>query len=213
MTIVRECGDDPRSHLLDRLSREHWQLLGMMDLLEEESRVMCRSGISDYSQMRNIVVYIQEYTEQVHHPLEDMICSCLLERAEDPGFVQALMSEHAQMEAVTLAIRESLEFLPECAASRKKLAEQLSEYLVSQRRHIYAEESELLPLAKNVLTERDWERLQYMLPILDDPIRGRRTWYDYQRLSREIEHKHQTWCAGGENGDMKPVGTGGAQPV
>jgi hypothetical protein len=41
-----------------------------------------------------------------------------------------------------------------------------------------------------------------MTPILDDPISGRWTWYDYERLSREIEGKYKMEFSGGENSKL-----------
>jgi hemerythrin-like domain-containing protein len=148
------------------------------------------------------MVYIHEYPEQIHHPLEDMIYSLLLERVDDVGIVQELITEHTHLEVVTRELRELLESLPGCIGAGEKLKQQLSEFLVGQRRHIYTEESEVLSLVKNALTDKDWRRLQNMEPILDEPISGRPTWYDYERLSRAIEDKHLMEMPCGENGNQ-----------
>ena len=183
----RQLTTNQGSYIVDRLKVEHEQLLRKLNLLESQYLEMCRGDTPDFSLMHSIIVYIQEYPEQIHHPLEDMIYSILLERVDDAEFVETLISEHTKMEAVTREIRESLESLPGCAASAEKLKQQLSEFLVGQRQHIYTEESEVLPLVQRALTRKDWERLQYMMPILDEPISGKRTWNDYMRLSREID--------------------------
>ena len=162
---------------------------------------MCRDRTPDCTLMRSIIVYIQEYPEQIHHPLEDMIYSILLERVNDAEYVQELISEHTQLEVVTRELSESLESFLECADSNEKLKKQLSEFLVMQRKHIYIEESEVFPLAQSALTKEDWKRLRYMVPILDEPICGRRTWSDYDRLSREIEGSYKMEFHGGENGN------------
>jgi hypothetical protein len=64
---------------------------------------------------------------------------------------------------------------------------------------MYIEESEVFPLVERALTDKDWMRLQVMTPILDDPIGGRRTWYDYERLNREIEGNCKMELPGGES--------------
>ena len=199
LNVSQQCSPNPCIHMLDRLKAEHGQILRKLNLLELQYLDMCRGKIPDYSLMRSIIVYIQEYPEQIHHPLEDMIYSIMLERVEDVEFVQGLISEHTQLEVVTRELRESVESLSSCAASSEKLKQKLSEFLVGQRQHIYSEESEVFPFVQSVLTNKEWERLQYMTPILDDPIRGRRTWYDYERLSREIEGRYKTEFPGAEN--------------
>jgi hemerythrin-like domain-containing protein len=207
INISRQHNPGPRLRILNRLKVEHGQLLRKLNLLELQYLDMCRGKTPDYSLMQSIIVYIQEYPERIHHPLEDMIYSVLLERADNAGFVQKLISEHTQLEVVTREIRGSLESLPGCNDSGEQLHQQLSEFLVGQRQHIYTEESKVFPLLQSALTNKDWERLQHMTPLLDDPISGRRTWYDYERLSREIEDKHTMEFSGGENGNLNPTET------
>lgn len=193
--------------MLKRLEVEHGQLLRKLNLLDLQYLDMCRGKTPDYSLMRSIIVYIQEYPEQIHHPLEDMIYSILLERVDDAEFVQKLISEHTQLEVVTRELRESLESLPRCTASNEKLKQQLAELLVGHRLHIYTEESEVFPLVQSALTKEDWKRIQYMVPILDEPICGRRTWYEYERLSKDIEGKHKMELPSGENGNLNSTET------
>ena len=202
INISLQCDPNPRAHMITRLKVEHEQLLRKLNLLELQCLDMCRGKTPDYSLMQSIIVYIQEYPEQIHHPLEDMIYSIYLERVDDAEFVRKLISEHTQMEVVTRELRESLESLPKCTTSNEKFKQQLSEFLVGQRQHIYTEESEVFPLVQSALTIEDWERLQYMTPILDEPISGRWTWYDYERLSQEIEGKYKMEFSGGESGNL-----------
>ena len=203
----RQYSPDHFSNILVRLKVEHEQLLRKLNLLESQYFEMCRGNTPDYSLMHSIIVYIQEYPEQIHHPLEDMIYSILLERVDDAGFVEKLISEHTKMEAVTREIRESLESLPGCAASGEKLMQQLSGFLVGQRQHIYTEESVVFPLVQRALTAEDWKRLEYMTPILDEPIRGKRTWNDYMRLSREIDGMYGMKISSGVSGSLDSTET------
>jgi hemerythrin-like domain-containing protein len=161
--------------------------------------------------MRSIIVYIQEYPEQIHHPLEDMIFSILLERVDDVEFVQELITEHTQLEVVTRQLRQSLESLPSGDVSKDELKRQLSEFLVEQRRHIYLEEAEVYPLVQSVLTKEDWKQLQYAVPILDEPMFGRRTREDYERLFREIEDRSKAGLLDSGQGDLKLSDTDGQQ--
>ena len=175
------------TNIIERLEIDHCQLLRKINFLEMQYLDMCRGAEPDYSLMRNIIVYIQEYPEQMHHPLEDMIFSVLLERVDDVEIVQKLMSEHTQLEVVTRQLRESLAALSSGTVSTEKLMKQLSEFLVGQRQHIHTEETEAYPLVKKYLTEEDWKQLRNMVSIIDEPIYGRKTRYDYERLNRVIE--------------------------
>ena len=193
--------------MLNRLLVEHDHILRKLNLLELQYLDMCRGKVPDYSLMRSIIVYIQEYPEQIHHPLEDMIYSILLKRVDDVEFVQELITEHTQLEVVTRRLRELLESLPSSIASKEQLKQQLSEFLVGQRQHIYTEEIKVYPLVQSVLTKEDWRQLQSMLPILDGPIFGRRTRDDYERLYREIEDRSKTRLFEVEKGSMQLTDT------
>jgi hemerythrin-like domain-containing protein len=173
--------------IIERLEIDHCQLLRKINFLETQYLDICRGAEPDYSLMRNIIVYIQEYPEQMHHPLEDMIFSVLLERVDDADIVQKLMSEHTRLEVVTRELRESLEALSSGTVSIEKLKKKLSDFLVGQRQHIHKEETEVYPLVKKYLTDKDWKQLQNMVSIIDEPIYGKKTRYDYERLNRVIE--------------------------
>ena len=84
--------------MLARLLVEHDHILKTLNLLEMQFLDICRGGTPDYSLMRSILVYIQEYPEQIHHPLEDKIFSILLERVDEVKLIQELMAEHAELE-------------------------------------------------------------------------------------------------------------------
>lgn len=202
LKVSQQCNPDPRTHIIGRLKEEHEQLLRKLNLLELHYLDMCRGETPDCSLMKSILVYVQEYPEQIHHPLEDMIYAILLERVDDSESVRKLIPEHTKLETVTRELIQLLESCSECRASAEKLKQQLSEFLVGQRQHIYIEESEVFPLVQRALTDKDWKRLENMTPILDDPTSGGRTWYDYERLNREIEGKYQAGLPGGQNSSL-----------
>jgi hemerythrin-like domain-containing protein len=188
INLVAPCATYERErNILNRLLVEHDHILRTLNLLEMQFLDLCRGKTPDYSMMRSIIVYVQEYPEQVHHPLEDMIFSILLERVDDVKFVQELITEHTQLEVIARKLRKSLELLNISISSKEELKQQLSKFLIGQRQHIYIEEVEVYPLVQSVLTEKDWKRLHSMVPILDDPAFGRRTRNDYDHLYREIK--------------------------
>jgi len=176
--------------MLARLLTEHDHIQKTLNLLEMLFLDFCRDRKPDYSIMLSIVVYIQEYPEQAHHPLEDAIFSILLQRVSDEAkLIRELVTDHTEMEVITRNLRRSLELLKSGIGSKEKLKHQLSEFLFRQRRHLYIEEIKVYPLVKRVLTEQDWKDIQSMVPLMDDPVFGERTRNDYELLYREIEGK------------------------
>lgn len=131
--------------MLARLQIEHDHILKTLNLLEMQFLDSCRGGTPDFSLMRSIMVYIQEYPEQVHHPLEDMIFSILLERVDEGKLVQELITEHKELETETRKLRKSLKLLNSGNVSMEEIKKQLSTFLVRQRQHIYTEEVKVHP--------------------------------------------------------------------
>lgn len=177
--------------MLARLLIEHDHILKTLNLLERQFLDLCRGGTPDYSLMRSIIVYIQEYPEQAHHPLEDVIFSILLKRVCEVKLVQELIFEHTELEVITRKLREALESLEGGIVSKEKFKKHLSIFLVRQRQHIYIEEIKVYPLVQSVLTKKDWKHVQSIVPLLDDPVFGERTQNDYELLYREIDNKNK----------------------
>lgn len=154
--------------MLARLQVEHDHILKTLNLLEMQFIDLCRGGTPDFSLMRSILEYIQEYPEQIHHPLEDKVYSVLLERVDEVGLIQDLMAEHVELEKETRQIKESLKLLESGVISKDDIRKQLSTFLVRQRQHMYIEEEKVHPLIESVITEQDWEHVQKTLPLYKD---------------------------------------------
>ena len=151
--------------MLTRLLVEHDHILKTLNLLEMQYLDLCRGGMPDFSLMRSILEYVQEYPEQVHHPLEDRIFSILLERVDETGLIRQLMAEHVELETETRKIRESLKLLESGAVSKEDIRDQLSNFLIGQRQHMYIEEEKIHPLIESTLTKEDWDHVQSAVPL------------------------------------------------
>jgi hemerythrin-like domain-containing protein len=173
--------------MINKLLTEHDHIRRTLNLLEIQFLDMCRNIKPDFSMMRSIVVYIQEYPEQAHHPLEDMIYAILLERKVKVELLQKLITDHTELEQVTRNLRECVESHLQGDCSEEKLKQILSKFLIRQRQHLYTEEMEIYPVAQRILTKKDWEKVQSAAPQGSDPVFGERTRNDYQLLYREIE--------------------------
>lgn len=177
--------------MLDKLLIEHDHMRKTLNLLEMQFLGLCRDRMPDFSMMRSIIVYIQEYPEKVHHPLEDMIYSILVEREEKVKLLHNLLTDHTDMEVITRKLRESLESYIKGSFSKEELKHQLSTFLIKQRQHIYIEEVEIYPLARRILTKADWQKIKSVIPHIEDPVFAERIQKDYELLYREIEDNNE----------------------
>ena len=177
--------------MLSKLLIEHDHIRRTLNLLEMQFLDLCRDRTPDLAMMQSIVIYIQEYPEQAHHPLEDMIFSILLKREEKTRLVQSLITDHNDLEMVTRKLRKSIESYMKNDFSADELKQLLSKFLIRQRQHLYIEEIEIYPSVQRILTKADWDKIQSIIPYRDDPVFGERTQNDYEILYREIESNNK----------------------
>ena len=151
--------------MLARLLVEHDHILKTLNSLETQFLEFYRGITPDYSLVRSTLEYIHEYPEQVHHPLEDQIFSILLERVDQAKVIEELMVEHEQLETETRKLIESVRLVESGVIPTEELMKKLSSFLIRQRQHVYIEEEKVHPLIESVLSEKDWEYVQSVVPL------------------------------------------------
>lgn len=176
--------------MLDRLLSEHDHIRQTLNLLEMQFLSLCRGKVPDLSIMRSIIVYIQEYPEKAHHPLDDEIFAVLLDRVDDTMSIHALIKEHSELEKISQRLSETLSSFQKGDVSEKELGKQLLKFLIRQRQHLYNEEIEIYPLIEQFVTDEDWVHIRSTVPLVEDPVFGKRTRDEYKLLYNEIESRH-----------------------
>lgn len=176
--------------ILSKLIAEHDHMRKTLNLLEMQFLDLCRDKMPDLSTMRSIVVYIQDYPEKAHHPLEDMIYSVLMQRETKVELLHNLVTDHNKLEEAARKLKDSLDLFISGGFSIDQLKKQLSSFLTKQRQHLYIEEMEIFPLTKRVLKSSDWEKIQSSISYTDNHAFGERTNNDYALLANEIENNN-----------------------
>jgi hemerythrin-like domain-containing protein len=175
--------------MIQKLLEDHRHIRMTLDLLEKHYSEMIREGSPDIGLMLSVIVYLQEFTEEVHHPVEDAIFSILLKRdIKSRKLLSSLMTDHTKMEAITRRLRTSLESLKKGEqASKKDLARDIPVLLERLRHHIQVEDESIFPLANQMLSKQDWENIKPMIPAIDDPVFGKTVSNDYTLLYQALD--------------------------
>jgi len=179
--------------MISRLLKDHDHILRTLNLLEMLFLDSCRGHKPDYQLMLSIVAYVQDFPERVHHPAEDLVFSLLIKDGEDEGGIaRELIKDHTEMEIMTRELRGTIEHLKyRGGVQPDNLNNALAEFLTRQRRHLYFEETVVYPMISKILTNDDWDRIDTIIPPLEDPVFGERTRSDYERLYREIDTRNE----------------------
>ncbi|QCP51908.1 AraC family transcriptional regulator [Trinickia violacea] len=172
---------------------EHIHFAALLDTLEEQLTAFHRGEDPDYALMGNILYYMRNYSDRVHHPREDVAYERLAER--DPGtllVVNRLLQEHR---VIAAAGEELLNRLNQAAGDevipRVALEAAVATYLVYYRHHISTEERDVMPRAAQVLTEQDWAAVDATVPASPDPLFGANVLKRFETLRGQIAQEAQ----------------------
>lgn len=167
---------------------EHQYFRRLLDLLEHQIDVFHAGEAPNYPLMLDIIYYLRHFTDQSHHPREDVAFARLAERAPE---MQLQLARLAQEHRVIIHIGRNLEQSLERAAAdvfvpRADIEALAATYLVYYRSHLAREEDEVLPRAASTLTAADWDLVRRATPTMPDPLLGSTPAARFRELRRQI---------------------------
>jgi hemerythrin-like domain-containing protein len=143
----------------------------------------------DFKLLGAMLYYVDAFPERLHHPKEDAYLFRLL-RLRHPGaggLLDRLESEH---EAGAVKIRELehalLRYENGGADGLPRFAAALENYASFHWAHMRAEEEEVLPLARQYLSQADWNEIDQAFAGNTDPLLGAKAGGEYDALFRRI---------------------------
>lgn len=162
------------SALLNRLGEDHRHLARILGLLEGLLDRFHAGAEPDYELMAELMEYMTDYADQVHHPSEDLIFERLLESPEQGHDVlRRLMRQHESLAQLNRRFRESLEgIVHEEVLRREEVEQQGRELLSTLREHMRLEDNEAFPIAADTLSSADWADIEARAPDARDPVFG-----------------------------------------
>ncbi|MDM0034026.1 hemerythrin domain-containing protein [Variovorax sp. J22P271] len=178
---------------------EHANFSVLLGILEEQVASFHDGGNPDYHLMLDIVSYLREFGDCFHHPREDAAFTLLA--ARDPQMrlpINRLLQEHR---VIAVAGEELVAHLngviSDAYVLRATVEATAALYLAYYRHHIATEERQVLPRARLLLNEQDWDVVARAAPACPDPLFGNSPSGTYLRLSRAIsaqKHKGSAPC-------------------
>lgn len=131
--------------------------------------------LPDFSVMRAMLFYVDEFPEKRHHRKETELLFPKL-RARTPlarELLDHLDNDHARGERRIRDLEHDLLAFEMMGEPRREAFEQAAERYVSfYLAHMAMEEQQILPLAERVLTQADWAELDAAFASNRDPLAG-----------------------------------------
>lgn len=167
---------------------EHAYFRRLLGLLQKEVDVFHGGDRPNYELMLDIVSYLREYSDQVHHPREDAAFARLARKAPELALpLERLKQEHRVLANAGEAFKELLaEILDDAVIPRAEVEMAAATYLVYYDSHIAREEDEVIARAARVLTDEDWAAVKNAVPPRKDPLFGEAPEERYRKLRRQI---------------------------
>ena len=167
---------------------DHMYFSRLLDLQERQVDVFHAGEQPNYGLMLDIIYYLRHFSDQFHHPREDVAFACLAKRS--PGMelqLARLIQEHRVIAHFGERLEQSLEQAAAGAfVARADIEAVAATYLVYYRSHIAREEKDVLPRAASVLTPDDWEAVGAAAPAAQDPLFGSAPEERFRELRRQI---------------------------
>ncbi len=173
--------------ILDKLRRDHVNLLRLLDLLSKELDSLSAGEESNFDLKIELLDYIEHYAEQVHHPTEDLLYNAVLpETEEGENLLMRLGREHGELIGMARRFRETLEGIVQGEVlTREEVDTRGREFLALQRQHVKLEEDEVFPILEDRLTKEKWQELESKAPKDEDPVFS---WQNYNRFRSLIDY-------------------------
>jgi hemerythrin-like domain-containing protein len=167
---------------------EHVNFAALLDLLDAQLDRFHRGEAPDYELMLDIMFYMTHYPDVLHHPKEELAFERIAARDVTAGrAVERLAAEHSALKHEGNALVIALDDIVNgSVTSREHVEAPGRAYIAAFRRHMRAEEAEILPLAGKLLDQGDWAAIEAAIRNLEDPVFGRSSDERYAALRRHI---------------------------
>ena len=177
--------------LMSGLRGDHRNMVMLLELLDAEIDRLAASGEPDYEFVRDIMLYVTEYPDVVHHPKEDIVYRHLKSlRPETHTDLERVETDHQHIEESGLKLRNSIEAISiDADFNRGELIENFRDYSDQLSEHMYWEEANLFSLADEMQHFGDWSEVVLKNNEIGDPLFGSRVERKYRRLLAKIQHR------------------------
>ncbi len=174
--------------MLERIRREHGYMIRLLAILKNKLNLLKQEESVNYALIKEIVDYLTNHSERVHHPKEDIIYQYFLDKYGHQHQIENLEQEHVELSKSTHDFLNTVDMiLQDAIVPQSVFIEQLEEFIASQKRHLELEEHSVLPLIANTFTTEDWQAVEQKWSVNeDDPVFGDTIAEQYQQLAQRV---------------------------
>lgn len=177
--------------LMSSLRSDHRNMVLLLDLLDAEINRLAAAGEPDFDLVRDIMLYMTEYPDAVHHPKEDIVYRHLKSlRPDIDADLARVETDHRYIEESGTKLKTDIEAMSAGEnVDRDKVVKNLRHYMEQLREHMYWEETELFSLADELQHDGDWSEIVSKNDEIADPLFGPRVGKKFRKLMARIQQR------------------------
>ena len=167
---------------------EHVYFNQLLGLLQRQLDLFHRDEALNFELMMDIVSYLRDYGDRVHHPREDVAYARLAKRCPELELMLARLGQEHRViaHAGETLLKTLLAILGGAIIAKGEVEMAIATYLVYYGNHIAKEEEDVLARAAKELTREDWEAVRVAVPAVRDPLFDGDSQDLYRELRRQI---------------------------
>lgn len=179
--------------MIERIRREHGYMVRMLSILRQKVERLKSEQPINYSLVAEIVNYLSEHAEKVHHPKEDILYRYYLEQYGAQRTIEDLELEHKTLATKTATFSEIVQMiLNDAVVPQDMFVQQLESFIASQRQHLDIEERLILPLIAESFTTEDWQKVESQWRVNEnDPVFGDTIADHYKQLAERLQQSER----------------------
>ncbi|WP_341665252.1 hemerythrin domain-containing protein [Vibrio sp.] len=179
--------------MMERIRREHSYMVRLLAVLKQKIVQLQTEQAINYTLVKEIVDYMANHSERVHHPKEDILYHYYMEHYGHKKELQDLEHEHELLSDKTHTFLNTVEMiLQDAVVPRNIFVDQLEDFILAQKRHLELEERSILPLIEKSFSLHDWQEVEKRWNVgEDDPVFGDTIAEEYQQIAHRVRQGEQ----------------------
>ncbi|MFZ1103837.1 MAG: hemerythrin domain-containing protein [Hyphomicrobiaceae bacterium] len=186
------------SQALDDLRAKHRFMSKLLDMLQEQLKLIADDRQPDGQLLLEIAQYFASFPDLFHHPKEDLILRRLA--VLHPGTaetIQALEAEHEEGgRELKRFVRAVVKLVLDPDADQDRFLSAALAFMENERGHMAWEEKSFFEAAERALSSQDWADVDARLQPFIKPLCQREAQTRYER----VEHAYQAWQCSHDGG-------------
>lgn len=157
---------------LKKLYRDHAHFNQLMDILDQHLENLDHTGSSSSTLLQELIAYVADYVDTIHHPIEDQLYEFTLARTDNGReHMERLLGDHQIIMNMTREFSKALAAVDENENDSWKEVLATGRDLVKQQRdHMQFEEQTAFPILRKELGSEDFDNAAMALPADEDPL-------------------------------------------